>query len=282
MENNLQPRRSALYMPCSNERALEKATGLSADVLIFDLEDAVAPDKKELARNNIVTALQEKNYAYREKIVRVNHVDSEWGYDDLKALSAVEMDGILLPKVESEEQINQALAILDKDIAVWVMIETPLGVLNVEAIAAHSNVNVLVLGTNDLAKELRVNQSGQRDEFMYAFGRCIMAARAYACDVLDGVYNQLDNEDGLVAVCEQGRILGFDGKTLIHPKQLAIANDKFMPNEKDIQDAKEIVQAWDEDQDKGVLVVNGRLVEELHVVAAERLVAMVGLISKQS
>ncbi len=281
MENKQQPRRSALYMPCSNERALEKALDLAADVLIFDLEDAVAPDKKHEARANIVSALKEKNYGYREKIVRVNHVESEWGYDDLKALSESTVDGVLLPKVESAEQINQALAILNKDVPVWVMIETPLGVLNVETIAAHKNVNVLVLGTNDLAKEMRVSQSQQREEFLYAFGRCVMASRAYGCDVLDGVYNQLDDEAGYEAVCNQGRVLGFDGKTLIHPKQLNMANKTFMPSEKDIQDAREIMQAWDKAEDKGVLVVNGRLVEELHVVAAERLVAMAKLIEKQ-
>lgn len=281
MTDNLRPRRSALYMPCSNVRALEKATGLSADALIFDLEDAVAPDDKLKARNNIVAALLERDYGYREKVVRVNHVDSEWGYDDLKALANSELDAILLPKVESSEQINQALAVLDRDIAVWVMIETPLGVLNVETIAAHQNVNVLVLGTNDLAKELRVNQSEQREEFLYAFGRCVMAARAYGCDILDGVYNQLDNEQGFEAVCQQGRLLGFDGKTLIHPKQLEAANSCFMPSQKDIADAREIIKAWNASDSRGVLVVNGRLVEELHVVAAQRLVAMMDTIARQ-
>lgn len=282
MQNKLQPRRSALYMPCSNERALEKAASLDADILIFDLEDAVAPDKKEQARNNIVAALKEKNYGYREKIVRINHVDSDWGYDDLKALTESSIEGVLLPKVESSEQINQALAILNKDIPVWVMIETPLGVLNVETIAAHNNVTVLVLGTNDLAKELRVRHSEQRDEFFYAFERCIMAARAYGCDILDGVYNQLDNESGFESVCEQGSRLGFDGKTLIHPKQIAIANEKFMPSVAAINDAKEIVQAWNNTPDKGVLVVNGRLVEALHIVAAQRLLTMVDIIAKRA
>lgn len=270
----IKPRRTALYMPCSNERALEKAQTLSADVLLFDLEDAVAPDQKEHARTNIVTALAERHYGRREKIVRTNHVESSWGYDDLIALSGCEFDGILLPKVESVEQVNQALAVLGREVPVWVMIETPKGVLNVEHVAAHKNVAVLVLGTNDMAKDMRVKQSASRDEFYYAFGRCIMAARAYGCDVLDGVYNQLDNEAGFVEVCEQGLMLGFDGKTVIHPKQLEPANTVFSPSQKDIEEAKAMVMAWQAAPDKGVLVVNGRLVEELHVKAAQRLLAV--------
>lgn len=261
-------------MPCSNARALEKAQALAADVLLFDLEDAVAPDKKTEAREQIVKALAGHDYGYRERVVRTNHVETAWGYDDLKALAASTFDGVLLPKVESAEQVNQALAIIGRELPVWVMIETPKGVLNVEQIAAHKNVAVLVMGTNDLAKEMRVQQSATREEFSYAFGRCVMAARAFGCDVLDGVYNQLDNEQGFVDVCEQGKRLGFDGKTVIHPKQLASANTCFMPGEKDIAEAQEIMQAWQVAGDKGVLVVNGRLVEALHVQAAQRLLAL--------
>ncbi len=274
INQNIKPRRTALYMPCSNARALDKAQALAADVLIFDLEDAVAPDKKIEAREQIVIALAQHHYGYREKIVRTNHVETAWGYDDLKALSASDFDGVLLPKVESAEQVNQALAIIGRELPVWVMIETPKGVMNVEQIAAHKNVTVLVLGTNDLAKEMRVQQSVSREEFIYAFSRCVMAARAFDCDVLDGVYNQLDNEAGFIAVCEQGKRLGFDGKTVIHPNQLAPANACFMPGEKDIEDARQIMQAWQSAENKGVLVVNGRLVEELHVQAAQRLLAV--------
>lgn len=270
----IKPRRTALYMPCANARALEKAQTLAADVLLFDLEDAVAPDQKANARANIVTALAGFGYGHREKVVRINQVASSWGYDDLVALSGCVFDGILLPKVESVEQVNQALALLGRDMPVWVMVETPRGVLNVEQIAAHKNVAVLVLGTNDLAKEMRVAQSAGRDEFHYAFGRCIMAARAFGCDVLDGVYNQLDNAEGFAAVCAQGKRLGFDGKTVIHPKQLEEANRAFSPSEAEVAEASAIVNAWQSAPDKGVLVLNGRLVEELHVEAARRLLAV--------
>jgi citrate lyase subunit beta/citryl-CoA lyase len=275
MKNNIiQPRRTALYMPCSNVRALEKSQSLQADVLIFDLEDAVSPDNKKTARDNIVTALVEHNYCGRERIVRTNHVETEWGYDDLKALSNSAFDGILLPKVESPEQVNQALAILGKDVPVWVMIETPQGVLNVELIAAHKDVHVLVMGTNDLAKDMRVAQSVERNEFLYAFGRCIMAAKAFQCDILDGVFNQLDDEQGLLKVAQQGRCLGFDGKTVIHPKQLEVTNQCFSPSDEEVASAKAIVDAWQASQNKGVLVVNGRLVEELHVFTAQRLLKL--------
>lgn len=271
----IKPRRSALYMPCSNTRALEKAQGLNADVLLFDLEDAVAPDAKEQARQNIIDALGQNDYGHREKIVRINAIESDWGFDDLKALNGLAIDGVCLPKVESAEQINQALAIFGESINLWTMIETPLGVINVEAIAAHPQVQVLVMGTNDLAKELRVEQSETRGEFSYAFGKCIMAARAYGVDVLDGVYNPLDNVEGLDAVCRQGKMLGFDGKTLIHPKQLESANSTFMPDLQELGAAREIIDAWDKAQEQGagVLVVNGKLVEALHVEAAQRLVA---------
>ena len=270
----LKPRRSVLYMPCSNTRALDKAQTLDCDAVIFDLEDAVAPAAKRVARDNIVAYLRDKDFAHRERVVRINHVDSDWGLEDLKALAQVDFDAICLPKVECSEQLNKALAVLDKDVPVWVMIETPKGVLNVETIAAHPNVQAIVMGTNDLAKEMRVAQSSSREEFLYALGRCVMAARASSADVLDGVYNQLDDESGFSAVCQQGKRLGFDGKTLIHPKQLAEANRIFAPSADEIDEAQAIMTAWDAAADKGVLVVNGRLVEELHVVAATRIVAM--------
>ena len=289
MNNCVRPRRSALYMPCSNLRALVKAQTLAADVLLFDLEDAVALEAKSQARTNIVQALQEHDYGYREKIVRINAVDTELGYADLKALSSlleqgVVLEGVCLPKVESAEQINKALAVLGHRVPIWVMIETPLGVLNVAAIAAHEQVKVLVLGTNDLAKELRVQQSAERTEFSYAFGHCIMAARAYGCDVLDGVYNQFDNEAGLQQVCIQGKGWGFDGKTLIHPSQLMMANQIFMPSQHEIAEAQAIMSAWEaakvgvEASGTAVVVLNGRIVEELHVQAAQRLMLLVDAI----
>lgn len=273
-KENLMPRRSALYMPCSNARALEKAATIPSDVLIFDLEDAVAPDSKIVARSQIVIALAEKDYGHRERVVRINPVAGAWGYDDLKALAAVSFDGLMLPKVESLEQVNEVLAILGCEMPVWVNIETPMGVLQVEKIVSHKSVAVVVMGTNDLSKEMRVRQSLSRAEFAYAFGRCLMAARAFGCDILDGVYNQLDDEDGFLAVCEQGKLLGFDGKTLIHPKQVEPANRIFMPGSAELDEARALVSAWEASGKGGVLVVNGRLVEELHVIAARRLVAM--------
>lgn len=275
-------RRSALYMPCSNQRALEKAATLAADVLLFDLEDAVSPDNKAQARSNIVAALQQLDYGCREKVVRINTLDSEWGMDDLKALQHSDFDALLLPKAESPEQVNQALAVLDKKMPVWLMIETAKGVLNAEKLAQHPQVEVLVMGTNDLAKELRVQQSGQRSEFLYAFGRCVMAARAFNCDILDGVYNRLDDESGLEQVCEQGKMLGFDGKTVIHPKQLAISNRVFMPSATELEQASRIIEAWHAAADQGVIVVDGKLVEALHVQQAQRLVAIAAAVAQQA
>lgn|SRR5690554_384130 len=277
--NTIKVRRSALYMPCSNQRALEKATTLEADVLLFDLEDAVAPANKPQAREMIVAALANLDYQHREKVVRVNGLDNLWGMDDLKALKDSQFDALLIPKAESIEQVNQVIAVFDRPIAIWLMIETPKGVLNVEKLAQHPQVHALVMGTNDLAKELRVQQSAERAEFSYAFGRCLLAARAYNCDILDGVYNQLDDLKGLEAECSQGKMLGFDGKTLIHPKQLAIANSVFMPSEQEILQAKNIIAAWQEADDKGVIVVDGKLVEELHVEQAKRQLAMAESVS---
>lgn len=274
MTNLPRLRRSALYMPCSNTRALEKAQTLDADVLLFDLEDAVALDAKETARSNIADALDNKDYGFRERVVRVNHIDTHWGYDDLKALQNKPLDGLCLPKVESPEQVNQALAVLGHEVPVWAMIETPLGIVNVEAIAAHPQVAVLIMGTNDLAKELRVEQSSTRSEFFYAFGKAVMAARAFNCEVLDGVYNQLDNAEELLVLCKQGKALGFDGKTLIHPKQLAASNEVFSPGKDEVEAAQEIIAAWDATADKGVIVVNGRIVEGLHVESAQRTLAL--------
>jgi citrate lyase beta subunit len=253
---------------------MEKAQTIKTDVILFDLEDAVAVEQKDQARSALLDALKQFDYGSRERIVRVNSIASQWGLDDLRALKAAEFDGLLLPKVETVEQINEALAVLDKAMPVWAMIETPKGVLNVEAIAAHENLCCLVMGTNDLAKDMRVSQSAQREEFQFAFGKAIMAARAFDCDVLDGVYNQLDNEQGLEQVCQQGALLGFDGKTLIHPKQLAACHHAFSPSSAAIEEAQAICAAWQANTGQGVLVVNGRLVEALHVEQAQRLMAL--------
>lgn len=274
MTIEIKPRRSALYMPCSNARALDKAQQLDCDVILFDLEDAVSPENKAIAREQIVTALSENDYGRRGKVVRINALEHHWGFDDVNALKNSDFDALLIPKVETVQQINEVLAVFGGDITIWCMIETPMGVMNVKDIAGHEKVDVLVMGTNDLAKELRVEQSDSREEFSYAFGACIMAARSYQCDILDGVYNQLDNADGFKTICEHGEGLGFDGKTLIHPKQLDACNAVFSPSVESIEFANKIIQAWENTEDKGVLVVNGRLVEELHVIEAKRTLAM--------
>ena len=276
----IHPRRSALYIPSANQRALEKAQNLDCDVIVFDLEDAVAPEKKRFARENILAALSDKDYGYREKVVRINAISSPWGMDDVKSLQQSQLDGLLIPKVETTEQINEVIALYDKSISIWVMIETPRGILNVEAIAAHPSVKVLVMGTNDLAKDMCVMQSANRDEFGYAFGRCIMAAKVFHCDILDGVFNHLDKEDGLQYVCLQGRSLGFDGKTLIHPKQLAMANKAFAPNDDEVAEAQALIDAWQQTDAQGVMVVNGRLVEGLHIEQAQRVLNLHDVISR--
>lgn len=281
MPNAIELRRTALYMPSANARALEKAQGLATDVLIFDLEDAVSPANKVQARQILSDALHKYHYGLREKVVRINAVDSPWGIDDIKFLHTVEIDAVLIPKAESVEQINEVLALLDQPVSIWLMVETPTAVLNIETLADHEAVDVLVMGTNDLAKELQVQQSSSRLEFMHAFGHCIMAAKANGCDILDGVFNALDDISGLEQVCKQGRQLGFNGKTVIHPKQLSIANSTFAPSVSEADDARMIVDAWEANNDSsGVLVVNGRLVEALHVEQAKRTLAMLESIAK--
>ena len=272
------PRRSALYMPAANARAMEKAQSIDADVLLLDLEDAVAVDQKQQARESLAYALNTHDYGRREKIVRINSLSSHWGLDDLKLLRELRFDGLLLPKLETVEQINEALALLDRQIPIWAMIETPAAVINVEQLAAHSAMEALVMGTNDLAKEMRVAQSETRDEFQYAFGKVIMAARAHNCDVLDGVYNQLDNQAGLAAICQQGKGLGFDGKTLIPPKQIPACHQAFSPSDAAIAEAREIIAAWQQADQQGVIVVNNKLVEALHVQEAQRIVDMQAVI----
>lgn len=273
-------RRSVLYMPGANARALDKARGLAADVLILDLEDAVAPAAKAEARSQVARALAQGGYDYRELVVRCNGLDGEWAQDDVAMVAQSKAHALLIPKVESVAMIDKACAWLAQhqrtDLPLWVMIETPRGVLNSAQIAAHPRVAALVMGTNDLAKELRVPQTLGREGFLTSLGLCVLAARAHACDVIDGVYIHLDDEAGLHQSCEQGVRLGFDGKTAIHPNQLATINTVFAPDNDAVDKAQTIVVAWDEAQRQGlgVVVVNGRLVEALHVVEAQRVLAL--------
>lgn len=275
---SVRPRRSVLYMPGSNQRALEKAKTLVADTVIFDLEDSVGPDMKVAAREQVMAAVNAGGYGAREVIVRANSLDTEWGRADIEAIAASAADGLCLPKIEHAEQLLDAIAIMrqggsSRPLALWPMIETPLGVQNVNAIAgADPAITVLVMGTTDLAKELRVPHTADRIGLQYSLGRCVLAARRFAIDILDGVYLDLDDEPGFNLACEQGRALGFDGKTLIHPKQLATANRVFGISERDLARAEKIIAAWKaaELEGKGVVVVDGKLVEGMHVDEARR------------
>jgi citrate lyase subunit beta/citryl-CoA lyase len=280
---SLRPRRSVLYMPGSNPRALEKAKTLSADVLVLDLEDAVSVERKLEARDLIVAALRGGGYGKRELVVRVNGLETPWGADDIRAMATLGADAICLPKVETVQQVQQAARLLDAagapdSLKIWIMAETPQGVLNIQACAAaHPRLTAIMMGTSDLAKELRVPHSASRAGFLTSLGLCVLAARANNLDIIDGVHIDLDDDEGLLAVCRQGRELGFDGKSLIHPKQLDAANELFAPSASDVERAKKIIEAWKdaEAQQLGVVLVDGKLVEALHVEEAKRVLTIV-------
>ena len=278
------PRRSCLYMPGANPRALEKAKSLSADMLILDLEDAVAPEAKAEARQVILDAVNERAYGAREVVIRINGLDTQWGHDDLKMAVSAKPDGILVPKVISGEQVQELEKALSDagapvDLGLWVMIEMPLAILNIQEIAAaaqHTRLTGFVMGTNDLAKEFNAIPTADRFAFQVPLGLALAAARAYGLVAIDGVYNDIKNEEGLVAECEQGRTLGFDGKTLIHPAQLEPTNRVFSPDPADIAQAEAVIEAFlqAENLGKGVIKVNGKMVELLHLEQAKRLVAI--------
>lgn len=284
---NLRPRRSVLYMPGANARALDKARGLPVDGVILDLEDAVSPSSKGLARQQIVAALTQGGYGHREVIVRVNALSTPWGYEDIHAVAKLGADAILFPKVDTPEQVIAAITALEAagapaDLPVWIMAETPRGILNIDAIAgASKRLSTIVMGTSDLAKDLRARHTPDRTAFITSLGLCVLAARAHGLDILDGVYLNIDDEPGLIAACEQGCDMGFDGKTLIHPKQIAAANVVFTPDAEALEQAQAVLAAWATAQaaDSGVCVVNGRLIEHLHVVEAQRLVALADAIA---
>lgn len=282
------PRRSALYMPGSNQRALAKARELPADVLILDLEDAVAPAAKVEARGQIMAALDTGGYGARELLVRVNGLDTEWGGDDLRAFANAGADGLVLPKVSSAEDVLQAVQLLERagvadGLRLWCMAETARGILAIDSIAgAHPRLAGILMGTSDLARELRVRHTPERLGFLPALGQCVLAARAHGIDILDGVHLELHDAPGLHAACVQGRDLGFDGKTLIHPGQLATANEVFAPAARELAEAHEIIAAWQDAQLRGsaVVVVRNRLVENLHVAQAERLLAVADAVER--
>jgi citrate lyase subunit beta/citryl-CoA lyase len=273
------PRRSALYMPAANARAIEKARDLACDVVILDLEDAVAPDAKEIARQQAVAAVRAGGFGRREVVIRVNGLDTPWGAEDLAAAAAACPDAVLAPKVSSPEDVaayDQALA---GDTRLWVMIETCASLFALDAIAAcagSSRLEALVIGTNDLAKEMRCRLTVDRAPLAGPLSLSVAAARAHGLTILDGVYNGIEDEDGLARQCAQGAEFGFDGKTLIHPKQIEAANRAFSPAPDEVHWARTIVDAFDspENASRGVLRVEGRMVERLHLAEAQRLIAV--------
>ena len=287
----IRPRRSALYMPGANARALEKAKGLSADVLIFDLEDAVAPDKKDEARGLIRAALAEGGYDGREIVIRTNGVPTSEFKSDLELVAASKPDAVLVPKVESGADvttIRSALMEANAALPIWAMIETPLGILNVAEIAAaaaHEThpLACFVIGTNDLVKDTRAQLSADRAEAMFWLQSTVTAARAFGIDVLDGVFNAFKDLDGYRRECDQGLRLGMDGKTLIHPTQIEYANTVFAPSDSDVASARQILEAFDQPENagKGVITLDGKMVELLHAEMAQRTVALADAIARR-
>lgn len=273
------PYRSALYIPGSKERALDKAKALPCDAILFDLEDAVAPDEKAAARALLAQTLAQGGYGARAKIVRVNGLDTEWGRADLAAFAAaiqsgVQIDALLIPKVSSPADLDAVAAVIP-DVPLWAMMETAAGMLNAAAIAAHPRLEGMVMGTNDLAKELGARFRPDRLAMQAGLGLCLLAAKAHGLVILDGVYNAFKDDEGLRGECEQGRDMGFDGKTLIHPAQLEIANAAFAPSEAEIDLAQRQIAAFTEAEaaGQGVAVVDGRIVENLHIVTARQTLA---------
>jgi len=284
------PRRSVLYMPGSNARAMEKARDIPADALILDLEDAVAPDAKEEARAQVIDAVNAGGYGKREIVIRVNGLDTPWGLADIKAAVAAKPDAILVPKINSAEDVLRADKALSDagapaSLQLWCMIETPLAILNIQAIAAKASstrMSVWVMGTNDIAKELRAAHTADRVPMLTSLGLSIIAARAYGLVALDGVYNDIKNEEGFAAICKQGRDMGFDGKTLIHPSQVLPCNKIFSPDPETVAFARLTIDAFKlpENAGKGVLKVEGRMVEILHAEIAKRTVAIADAIAE--
>ena len=274
------PRRSVLYMPASNERALEKARSIPCDGLILDLEDAVAPDGKPAAREAACAAAASGGYGRREVTIRVNGSGTPWHDDDMSAACDAGPDAIVVPKVGSADQVRALVDTMERAGApdrtsLWAMVETPAAMLHCEAIAAASErLTVLVMGTNDLAKELYAEHMPGRQPLLVGLGLCLLAARATGTAILDGVFNDVRDHEGFAAECRQGRELGFDGKTLIHPDQVEGANTAFSPSKEAVADARGILQAWEDGRGAGVVTYRGRMVESLHVDTARRTLAL--------
>ncbi|WP_288797386.1 CoA ester lyase [uncultured Arsenicicoccus sp.] len=279
-DNAFRPRRSVLYMPSSNARALDKAKTLPCDALILDLEDAVAPDAKEAAREAACDAARSGEYGRRELTIRINGIGTPWHDDDLRAVAAAGPDAIVVPKVGSADEVRSLVGAMEAAGAparttLWAMVETPGAMLRVEEIASASErLSVLVMGTNDLVKELYAEHVPGRQPLLAGLGLALLGARAAGKVILDGVYNDVKDTEGFLAECTQGRQLGFDGKTLVHPGQVAGANEAFAPSEQAVEEARGILQAWEDGKGSGVVTYNGKMIENLHVESAKRVLTM--------
>ena len=279
--SDLRPRRSVLYMPAANERALDKAKSIPSDALIFDLEDAVSPDSKPDARRNAVAAATSGEYGQREITIRCNALSTQWGADDVTAAATAGVSAVVIPKVNSVQDVDDVSAALDKagapsSLMIWAMIETPTAIFDVRAIAAHRRVATLVMGTNDLAKELRATQIPGRAPLLPHLATALLAAREAGKDILDGVFNDVKDLDAFRDECIQGATMGFDGKTLIHPSQVEIANDVWAPTAEDVDYSQRVIAAFElaTAEGRGVITVDGRMIENLHVDNARRVLAV--------
>jgi citrate lyase subunit beta/citryl-CoA lyase len=286
--NDLRPRRSVLYMPAANERALEKAKAISADALIFDLEDAVAPDAKAEARERACSMFVAGGYGNREITIRANGIGTMWHDDDLAAIAAAGPDGVVVPKVNSAADVHAIESALERHGApdrtrIWAMLETPVAMLHAEEIcAASERLNVLVMGTNDLAKELHAQRVPGRDPLLGGLYLALLAARATDKVILDGVFNDIKDDEGFASECRQGRQMGFDGKTLVHPSQVEPCNRAFSPEPEEVALAERIIAAFEEAErdGRGVVTVDGRMIENLHVDEARRVLAIQSTIAE--
>ncbi len=284
---DLRPRRSVLYMPGANERALEKAKGLAADALILDLEDAVAPDAKAEARDRVCAAAASGEYGHREITIRVNGLDTDWHADDIAAAAQAGPDGVVVPKVNSVGDVSAIEEALEKagapdHTSIWAMLETPVAMLHAEEIASSSQrLAVLVMGTNDLAKELQARHVPGRQPLLGGLSMCLLATRAAGKVILDGVYNDIKDAEGFAAECRQGVEMGFDGKTLIHPSQLDPCNEAFAPAADEVERSQRIIEAFEdaEADGRGVVTVDGRMIENLHVDQARQVLAAAAAIA---
>jgi len=275
-------------MPGHNQRALDKARTLDCDVVIMDFEDSVAPNVKPEARQCVKAAINKGGYGYRGLVVRANSLATKWGRDDIDAVASLDIDAVMLPKVESADEVLAVSECLDandgQSKSIWVMAETPRGILNINDIAAsHPRVDCIVVGMEDLGKAMRVPPSPGRLGLLNALTTCVLAARANDIDILDSVFTQLDDAVGLRKSCEQGRALGFDGKTLIHPNQIETANSTFSPPEESVVWSRKVVEAWEQSlqDDTGVITVDGAMIEHLHVAQARRVLALQEAITKR-